>query len=69
MTETKINRYDHGGARVWIEKANGGRDLVVDIYIYEPAERREAIIAALVATGVIPPETRITTPTDEGSCR
>lgn len=50
---TKINRYDHGGARIFIERERGGRDLIVDIY--EPEERREAIIAALIGAGIIPP--------------
>lgn len=48
---TVINRYDHGGARIFIERENGSRDLVVDIY--EPHERREAIIAALIASGIV----------------
>lgn len=48
---TKINRYDHGGGRIFIEYANGTRDLVVDLY--EPEERREAIIAAMIAAGII----------------
>jgi hypothetical protein len=30
--KTKINRYDHGDGRVWLEDENGVRDLVVDIY-------------------------------------
>lgn len=52
--ETKINRYDHGGARIWIERDDGTRDLIADLY--EPAERREQIIAALIGAGVIAPE-------------
>lgn len=52
--KTIIRRYDHGGARVYLED-EGCRDLVVDIY--EPEERREAIIAALIGAGIIhPPE-------------
>lgn len=51
--QTKINRYEHGGARIFIEKESGGRDLIVDIY--EPEDRREAIIAALIGAGIIPP--------------
>jgi len=53
--KTVIHRYDHGGARVYLE--NGEiKDLVVDIYSCEgddPAERRERIIAALVRAGII----------------
>lgn len=48
----KINRYDHGGARIWLEDDTGKRDLVVDIY--EPEDRREAIIAAIIGAGIIP---------------
>lgn len=53
MDETKINRYDHGGARIFLQNGDR-RNLVVDIY--EPEERREAIIAAIIAAGIIPPE-------------
>ena len=56
--QTKINRYDHGGARIFIEREGGGRDLVVDIY--EPAERREQIIAALIGAGIISPVEGVT---------
>lgn len=49
--KAKINRYDHGGARIWIEDSDGKRDLVVDIY--EPEERREKIIKALIESGII----------------
>ena len=51
--QIKINRYDHGGARVFVERENGSRDLIVDIY--EPEDRREAIITALIGAGIIPP--------------
>ena len=54
MSRLKISRYEHGGARLWLENENGHRDLVVDIY--EPKERREAIIAALIGAGIIPPD-------------
>lgn len=49
----KLHRYDHGGGRLFVEKENGGRDLILDIY--GDRERRDQIIAALVAAGIIPP--------------
>lgn len=52
---TKINRYEHGGARIFIERENGSRDLVADLYDDEPAERREAIIKAIIEAKIIPP--------------
>jgi hypothetical protein len=52
---TVIRRYEHGGARVFIMRDNGDRDLVVDIYDDETAERREVIIAALIGAGIIAP--------------
>lgn len=42
-----ICRYPHGGARAWRDLPDGTRDLVMDLY--EPAERRDAILAALDA--------------------
>lgn len=45
-----INRYEHGGARVYLVR-NGKRDLVMDIYGTE--ERREVIIKAVLATGIL----------------
>ena len=51
---TIIQRYDHGGARIFIEREDGCRDLVVDIYDDAPAERREAIIQALLGAGIFP---------------
>lgn len=54
MTQrTIINRYDHGGARVYIQGDDGSRDLVADIY--GDADRREQIIAAMFLNGIIPP--------------
>lgn len=29
--QTRRNRYDHGGGRMYVE-SNGGRDLIVDVY-------------------------------------
>jgi hypothetical protein len=49
---TIINRHDHGGARIYVERGDH-RDLVVDIY--EPEARREHIIAALIGAGIIAP--------------
>ena len=54
MAKLRINRYEHGGARVMLEDHAGRQDLVVDIY--EPEDRREAIIAALIEAGIIPPD-------------
>jgi len=48
--KTCIKRYERA-ASIWFEDADGKRDLVVDIY--GPEERREAIIAALLAVGII----------------
>lgn len=51
-----IHRYEHGGARVFIERENGSRDLVIDLYDDPPGERRDSIIKALMAANIIPPE-------------
>lgn len=48
----KIHKYAHGGARIFINKENGGRDLIADLY--GDADRSEKIILALVAACVIP---------------
>lgn len=48
-----LHRYHHGGGRLFIEKENGGRDLILDIY--GDGERRDQIIAALIAASIIPP--------------
>lgn len=48
-----INRYEHGGARVYFER-EGRRDLVMDVYDDDPeGGRREAIIAAVLAAGIL----------------
>lgn len=49
--KTIVCRYRKGGARVYVERADGNRDLVVDIY--EPAERRNRIIQALIDESII----------------
>lgn len=56
--EVKINRYEHGGARIYIKRPDGFLDLVADIYDDENAERRERIITALVDGGLIVPRKR-----------
>lgn len=52
-----VCRYEHGGARIYFDRAGGVRDLVADLYDDERAERREAIIGALIAAGILPAET------------
>lgn len=47
-----ITRYDHGGGRLFFER-DGKRDLIMDIYDDEPGERREAIITAVLAAGIL----------------
>ncbi len=42
-----IERYEHGGVRLWFERPGGGRDLVADLY--EPEERSAKLIDAIVA--------------------
>lgn len=41
----QVERYSHGGGRVWREEDGGGRDLLMDLYA--PAERRDEIIEKL----------------------
>lgn len=53
VPKLSIVRYEHGGARIYLEHPNGSRDLVVDIYDKDNAERRERIIAVLSADGVL----------------
>lgn len=52
MDKVVIHKYKHGGGRIFIEKENGGRDLVADLY--EPEERRNAIIDALIVCNILP---------------
>lgn len=47
-----LHRYHHGGGRLFVEKENGGLDLILDLY--GDGERHDKIIAALVAAGIIP---------------
>jgi len=47
-----LHRYDHGGGRLFVEHDNRSRDLILDLY--GDGERRDKIIAALVAAGIIP---------------
>lgn len=51
-----IHHYEHGGARIFIERENGSRDLVVDLYDDPPGQRRDTIIKVLMNAGLIPPE-------------
>ena len=53
--ETKIVRYDHGGRRIYIERENGSRDLVADLYDDEGGERCDAIVAAIIRAGIVAP--------------
>lgn len=50
--KVRIHKYAHGGVRIFINKSNGGADLIADLY--EPAERRDKIIAAMVEAAIIP---------------
>jgi hypothetical protein len=52
--ELRVNLYEHGGARVFFESPEGGRDLVADLYDDEGGERRDKIIAALRALDLKP---------------
>ena len=45
LDRLRVERYEHGGGRVWGEGESGRRDLVLDLY--SPEERRESILAAL----------------------
>lgn len=43
-----ISRYEHGGGRMWLERAGQSRDLVADLYDDEPGARRDALIEVIV---------------------
>lgn len=47
LSDFRIERYPHGGARVWREEDSGLRDLALDIY--EPEERRDEILGLIAA--------------------
>jgi hypothetical protein len=53
-----IHRYDHGGGRIFVERDNGSRDLILDLYDDAPGERRDKIIAALQAAEILPPKSQ-----------
>lgn len=43
----RLNRYEHGGGRLWIEGKDGGRELVCDLY---REDTRELILMLLGVT-------------------
>lgn len=48
-----IERWLHGGATVSVERPDGTRQRILDIYDTAPGARREVVIAALIATDAL----------------
>lgn len=48
-----IHKYEHGGGRVFIQRDNGSRDLIIDLY-----ERRDEILDALMVAEILPPKSK-----------
>lgn len=45
FADARVDRYAHGGGRVWRDEDAGLRDLILDLY--SPQERRESILTVL----------------------
>lgn len=47
IAAAKLNRYEHGGARLYWTDPQGARHLIIDLYDDEKAEMREYILGLL----------------------